>query len=171
MLPIAVKTGPVKVLTHGPKPPENPDHLTWPDWPLILHTYPVHEEGGERGWSVAVTGFSGSNGHVERMHAVRTKREDGKTIPLEGTDFEIEADLVLLAIGFTGPVRDKFLEDLDLGYAERGAIRSENGFATKAPGTFVAGDAKRGADLIVTAIAEGRKAARQADEYLVGKSL
>jgi glutamate synthase (NADPH/NADH) small chain len=161
----------VKVLTHGPRPPDSPDPLEWPDWPFVLHTYPAHEEGGERGWSVAVAGFSSKEGHVERMHAIRTKREDGKTVPLEGTDFEIEADLVLLAIGFTGPVRDRFLDDLDLGYTERGAIRSENGFATKEPGIFVAGDAKRGADLIVTAIAEGRKAARQADEYLVGQSL
>jgi glutamate synthase (NADPH/NADH) small chain len=161
----------VKVLTHGPKPPDSPDPLEWPDWPFVLHTYPVHEEGGERGWSVAVRGFSGSNGRVERMHAVRTRRENARTLPLEGTDFEIEADLVLLAIGFTGPVRDRLLEDLDLGYSGRGAIRAENGFATREPGIFVAGDAKRGADLIVTAIAEGRKAARQADEYLVGKSL
>jgi glutamate synthase (NADPH) small chain len=161
----------VKVLTHGPKPPDHASPLEWPDWPFILHTYPAHEEGGERGWSVTVTGFSGSNGHVERMHAVRTKRENGRTEPLPGTDFAIDADLVLLAIGFTGPVRDRLLEDLDLGYAERGAIRAENGFATKEPGIFVAGDARRGADLIVTAIAEGRKAARQADEYLVGRSL
>jgi glutamate synthase (NADPH/NADH) small chain len=161
----------VNVLTHGPKPPDSPSPLEWPDWPFVLRTYPAHEEGGERGWSVGVTGFSGSNGRVERMHAVRTKRENGKTIPLEGTDFEIACDLLLLAIGFTGPVRDKFLEDLDLGYTERGAIRSENGFCTKEPSIFVAGDAKRGADLIVTAIAEGRKAARQADEYLVGRSL
>jgi glutamate synthase (NADPH) small chain len=161
----------VKVLTHGPKPPDHATPLEWPDWPFILRTYPAHEEGGERGWSVAVTGISGRDGHVESMHVVRTKRENGKTIPLEGTDFEIEAELILLAIGFTGPVRDKFLDDLDLGYTERGAIRSENGFATKESGIFVAGDAKRGADLIVTAIAEGRKAARQADEYLVGRSL
>ncbi len=161
----------VRVLTHGPRPPESPSALEWPDWPFILRTYPAHEEGGERGWSVAVTGFSGSDGHVERMHAVRTRRENGKTEPLPGTDFEIEIDLVLLAIGFTGPVRDRFLDDLDLGYTERGAIRSENGFGTREPGIFVAGDAKLGADLIVTAIAEGRKAARQADEYLVGRSL
>jgi glutamate synthase (NADPH/NADH) small chain len=162
----------VKVLTHGPRPPDSPDPLEWPDWPFVLHTYPVHEEGGERSWSVAVTGFSGSNGHVERMHAVRTERTpDRKTIPLEGTDFEIEADLVLLAIGFTGPVRDRFLEDLGLGYTERGAIPAQDGFGTSEPGVFVAGDAKRGASLIVWAIAEGRKAARQADEYLVGRSM
>ena len=164
----------VKVLTHGPKPPETPDRLAWPDWPLILQTYPVHEEGGERGWSVAITGFSGSNGHVERMHCVRTERTpDGKTEYLPGTDFEIETELVLLAIGFTGPVRDRFLEDLNLGYTERGAIPSngDDDFGTKEPGVFVAGDAKRGASLIVWAIAEGRKAARQADQYLTGKSM
>jgi glutamate synthase (NADPH) small chain len=162
----------VQVLTHGPKPPENPDRLTWPDWPLILQTYPVHEEGGERGWSVGITGFSGSNGQVEKMHCVRTERTpDGKTEYLEGTDFEIETDLVLLAIGFTGPVRDKFLDDLNLGYNERGAIPAKDDFATSEPGIFVAGDAKRGASLIVWAIAEGRKAARQADEYLTGGSV
>ena len=162
----------VRVLTHGPKPPENPDHLTWPDWPLILHTYPAHEEGGERGFSVAVKGFSGSNGYVEKMHAVETERTpEGKTVPKEGTDFEIETDLVLLAIGFTGPVKDRFQEEMDLGYTDRGAIHSENGYATKREGVFVAGDAKRGASLIVWAIAEGRKAARQADEFLVGRSL
>jgi glutamate synthase (NADPH/NADH) small chain len=161
----------VKVLTHGPKPPDAPDPLEWPDWPFILHTYPAHEEGGERGWSVGITGFSGSNGHVERLHAVQTRRENGKTEPVPGTEFEIEADLVLLAIGFTGPVRDRFLEEMDLGYTQRGAVRSENGFGTKEPGVFVAGDARRGADLIVTAIADGRKAARQADEFLMGRSL
>ena len=164
----------VKVLTHGPKPPENPDRLTWPDWPLVLQTYPVHEEGGERGWSVAITGFSGRDGHVEKMHCVRTERTpEGKTEYLPDTEFEIETDLVLLAIGFTGPVRDKFLEDLDLGYNERGAIAAngDDDFGTKEPGVFVAGDAKRGASLIVWAIAEGRKAARQADQYLTGKSM
>jgi glutamate synthase (NADPH/NADH) small chain len=106
------------------------------------------------------------------MHAVETERTlDGRTIPKEGTDFEIEADLVLLAIGFTGPVRDRLLQDMDLGYTERGAIYSENGFGTKVANVFVAGDARLGADLIVTAIAEGRKAARQTDQFLMGRSL
>ncbi|MBV9455342.1 MAG: FAD-dependent oxidoreductase, partial [Rubrobacter sp.] len=162
----------VNVFTHGPKPPDKPDPLTWPDWPLILQTYPVHEEGGERRWSVAITGFSGENGQVKRMHCIRTERTpEGRTNPLPGTDFEIEADLVLLAIGFTGPVRDRFLEDLNVGYTERGGILATEGFATNVPSVFVAGDAKRGADLIVTAIAEGRKAARQADVYLMNRSL
>jgi glutamate synthase (NADPH/NADH) small chain len=105
------------------------------------------------------------------MHAVETERTNGKTVPIEGTDFEIEADLVLLAIGFIGPIRDRFMREMDLGYTDRGAIHSENGFGTSEPGTFVAGDARLGADLIVTAIAEGRKAARQADEFLMGRSL
>ncbi|MDQ3567151.1 MAG: glutamate synthase subunit beta [Actinomycetota bacterium] len=161
----------VKVLTHGPRPPETPSRDVWPDWPFILHTYPVHDEGGERGFSVAVTGFSGS-GRVERMHAVETERTpEGKTVPKEGTEFEIKADLVLFAIGFTGPVKDRFLEEMDLGYTDRGAIRSEDGFGTKEAKVFVAGDARLGADLIVTAIAEGRKAARQTDESLMGRSL
>ena len=162
----------VRVLTHGPQPPESPDPMEWPDWPFVLHTYPAHEEGGERRWSVAVTGFSGSDGKVERIHCVRTERTpDRRTVPVEGSEFELAADLVLLAIGFTGPVRDRLLGELDLGYAPNGAILSENGFRTKEPGVFVAGDAKRGASLIVWAIAEGRKAARQADEYLMGESL
>jgi glutamate synthase (NADPH/NADH) small chain len=83
----------------------------------------------------------------------------------------MEADLVLLAIGFTGPVRDRLLEEMNLGYTDRGAIHSENGYGTREARVFVAGDARLGADLIVTAIAEGRKAARQADEFLMGRSL
>jgi glutamate synthase (NADPH/NADH) small chain len=163
----------VQVLTHGPCPPEKPDDLAWPDWPFILRTYPAHEEGGERKWSVGVTGFSGSNGHVEKMHVVRTERTpEGQTKYLPGTEFEIETDLVLLAIGFTGPVRDRLLEDLNLKFGAKGGIVSDERFRTSdVPGVFVAGDAKRGADLIVTAIAEGRKAAREADIYLMGESL
>ncbi len=162
----------IQILTHGSKPPETPDRLTWPDWPLILRTYPVHEEGGELHWDVTIVGFSGEDGRVEKLHAIRVERTpEGRTNPLPGTEFELEADLVLLAIGFAGPVRDKFLEDLNLGYNERGAIPARDGFATSEPGVFVAGDAKRGASLIVWAIAEGRKAARQADLYLMGESL
>jgi glutamate synthase (NADPH/NADH) small chain len=162
----------VKTLTHGPKPPQNPDRLTWPDWPFILHTHAPHEEGGKREWNVGVTGFSGENDRVKKMHAVETERTpEGETKYLEGTEFEIECDLVLLAIGFEGPVHDKLLEDLNLAYDERGAIRVEDGYATCEPGIFVAGDAKRGASLIVWAIAEGREAARQADIFLTGRSL
>jgi glutamate synthase (NADPH/NADH) small chain len=162
----------VQVLTHGPRPPDVPEDLTWPDWPFVLHTYPAHEEGGERLFSVGVTGFSGSDGHVEKMHMVETERTDeGKTVHKEGTEFEIETDLVLLAIGFTGPVCDRLHEDLKLEYGARGGIVCDERMGTSdTPGVFVAGDAKRGADLIVTAIAEGRKVAREVDVYLMGDS-
>jgi glutamate synthase (NADPH/NADH) small chain len=138
----------------------------------VLRTYSSHEEGGERLFSVGVLGFSGSNGRLERMHAVETERTDeGKTVHKEGTEFEIETDLVLLAIGFTGPVRDRLHEDLKLEYGARGGIVCDNLMRTSdTPGVFVAGDAKRGADLIVTAIAEGRKVAREVDIYLMGDS-
>ena len=162
----------VKVLTHGPRPPEEPDPLEWPDVPFVLHVYPAHEEGGEREFSVGVAGFSGSDGHVEKIRLVETERtEEGKTIYKEGTKFEMDADLVLLAIGFTGPVRDRLLDDLNLEFGDRGAIAAPEGHATSVPGVFVAGDAKLGADLIVTAIAEGRKAARHVDQHLMGRSL
>lgn len=94
---------------------------------------------------MGVKGFSGENGRVTKMHAVRTERtSEGKTVPIEGSDHEIDCDLVLLAIGFTGPVRDRFLEEMDLGYTDRGAIASQDGFGTDDPKFFVAGDAKRG---------------------------
>ncbi len=162
----------VKVLTHGPKPPGEPDPLEWPEMPFTLSVYAAHEEGGERQWRVGVTGFSGKNGRVEKMHAIETERtEDGRTIQKEGTEFDIDADLVLFAIGFTGPVQDRLFEDLNLEFTKRGAIASEDGYSTRVPGVFVAGDARLGADLIVTAIAEGRKAARQVDQHLMGRSL
>lgn len=98
------------------------------------------------------------------------RSSDGRVRRRPGTEFEVDADLVLLAIGFAGPVRDRLLEDLKLEFGERGAIVSDDRYGTGAPGVFVAGDARRGASLIVWAIAEGRKAARQADLYLMGES-
>ena len=161
----------VRVISHGPKPPESLDPLQWPDWPFVLQVYPVHEEGGVRQWSIAITSFSGAVGQAQKIRCVRTEPTPERRIRhLPGTEFEIEADLVLLAVGFTGPVRDRLLEDLDLGYTEQGAILGQNGFGTREPGVFIAGDAKLGASLIVWAIAEGRKAARQADLYLMGES-
>jgi glutamate synthase (NADPH/NADH) small chain len=159
----------VQVLTHGPRPPDSPDPLEWPDWPFILRTYPAHEEGGAREWSVAITGFSGENGRVRRMHAAETVRKNGCTDLLPGTEHEIEADLVLLAIGFEGPVRDRLLHDLGVRFGEDGALACEAGaYATSTDGVFTAGDARRGASLIVWAIAEGRKAARQIHHYVMG---
>lgn len=161
----------VRVLTHGPQPPDTPHPLEWPDWPFVLRTYPAHEEGGERCWSVVITGFSGSDGHVERLHAVESERlPDGTNHRLPGTEHELDADLVLLAIGFTGPVRDRLLDDLDLRFGVDGAIASTAGYQTSAPDVFVAGDARRGASLIVWAVAEGRKAARSIDHHLMGRT-
>jgi glutamate synthase (NADPH) small chain len=161
----------VQVLTHGPRPPDSPDPLSWPDWPFVLQTYPAHEEGGERRWNVAITGFSGRNGKVERLHAMETVRKpDGQTKRLPEAEREIRADLVLLAIGFSGPVRDRLLEKLDPAFGPDGAILADNCYRTSVPGVFTAGDAKRGASLIVWAIAEGRKAAREIDRFLMGKS-
>ena len=163
----------VYVLTHGPQPPDTAEALSWPDEPFVLHTYPAHEEGGERQWSVTVTGFEGEDGQVTKIKLAETERTaEGKTQVIEGTDFDMDADLVLLAIGFTGPVQDKLMEEMVPEFTDRGSIATANGgFATSTPGLFVAGDAKRGASLIVWAIAEGRKAAREADEYLMGHSM
>jgi glutamate synthase (NADPH/NADH) small chain len=164
----------VQVLTHGPRPPDSPAPLEWPDWPFILRAYPAHEEGGDRGWSVIVTRFSGENGRVERMHAAEAVRSgtlrEGRIRPVAGTETEIDADLVLLAIGFDGPVRDRLLDDLDVGFAGNGAIACDDRYRTSVQGVFTAGDAHRGASLIVWAIAEGRKAAREIDRHITGKS-
>ena len=161
----------VQVLTHGPQPPTSPDPLSWPDWPFVLRTYPAHEEGGERHWNVVITSFSGKDGRVERLHTVEAVRTpDGQTKRRPGTERELEADLVLLAIGFSGPVRDRLLQDLDLAFGEDGAVRSDDRYGSSVPGVFVAGDARRGASLIVWAIAEGRKAAREIDRCLMGRS-
>lgn len=162
----------VKVLTHGPKPPTERDPLAWPEVPFMLKEYPSLEEGGERGFSVGVLRFEGENGRVERIVAAETERTpDGKTTPKPGTEFEIEADLVLLAIGFVGPVKDRLTDDLGFTFGRRGGIETVDKYATGHEGVFVCGDARLGADLIVTAIADGRKAARQTDTFLMGRSL
>ena len=162
----------VKVLTHGPRPPDTPDHLTWPDWPFILHTYPAHEEGGERGFSVAVKGFSGSNGHVEKMHAVETERTpDGKTVPVERHGLRDRGRPRAARHRLHGP-RARPLPPRHgprLHRARRHPLgerfRYESGQCLRRRRR------QAGADLIVTAIAEGRKAARQTDEFLMGRSL
>jgi glutamate synthase (NADPH/NADH) small chain len=154
----------VQVLTHGPQPPNTPHPLAWPDWPFILRTHPAHEEGGERRWAVRIEGFSGADGRVQQMHAAEVQRvPDGNMRTLPGTEHMVEADLVLLAIGFSGPVRDRLHADLGLQYGAGGAIQADEQYRTSVPNVYVAGDAKRGASLIVWAIAEGRKAAHEID--------
>jgi glutamate synthase (NADPH) small chain len=117
--------------------------------------------------------FSGEDGHVRRLHLIDAERRpDRTTVAVPGTERTLDADLVLLAIGFTGPVRDRLMDDLGVEYGAKGAIVQDRPYAVKdSPGVFVAGDASRGASLIVWAIADGRKAARAIDEHLMGASL
>ncbi len=155
-----------------PQPPVGRATSTpWPLWPMQLRTSHAHEEGCDREWSVATTAFSGENGRVQRIHAARLERQvfaDGRTdyARLPGADFELEADLVLLAMGFTGPVKSRLLVDLAVDLDSRGNIATDGAHRTSMPGVFAAGDARRGASLIVWAIREGRDAAESIDRWL-----
>ncbi|TMB92308.1 MAG: glutamate synthase subunit beta [Chloroflexi bacterium] len=156
-----------------PQPPDQrPSGNPWPDWPLILRTYPVHEEGGSRDFGLMVTAFGGDGGTVQRVHAVRVepRYENGERRfePAGDNEIVIDADLVLLAIGFQGPAEDALLDALAVRRDGRGNVAVDTHFATDAPGVFAAGDAVRGASLIVWAIADGRIAARSCDRYLMG---
>ncbi len=148
----------------------------WPLWPMQLRTSHAHDEGCERQWSVATTAFSGDNGRVQRIHAVRLERQvfaDGHTdyARMPGSEFYLEADLVLLAMGFTGPAKNKLLVDLELRLDGRGNIATDDAHRTSVPGVFSAGDARRGASLIVWAIREGRDAADSINSWLRSRSL
>ncbi|MCZ7626231.1 MAG: glutamate synthase [Candidatus Methylomirabilota bacterium] len=150
--------------------PENP----WPQWPVVFRTSSAHEEGGIREFSVSTTSFSGEAGQVKRLHAHRVEmtNENGRMAfkPIPGTEFEIEADLILLAMGFLGPERTGLLSDLGVRLTDRGNVWREENWMTSVPGVFTAGDMQRGQSLIVWAIAEGRSAARGIDHYLMGCS-
>jgi glutamate synthase (NADPH/NADH) small chain len=155
-----------------PQPPADRAASTpWPLWPMQLRSSHAHEEGCDREWSVATTAFTGENGRVQKIHAVRLETQlmpDGSTsyAQMPGSEFEIEADLVLLAMGFTGPVKSRLLNDLSLELDGRGNIATHESHHTGVPGVFAAGDAHRGASLIVWAIREGRDAAESIDKYL-----
>jgi glutamate synthase (NADPH) small chain len=144
---------------------ERPDDLTpWPQWPLILRTSPAHEEGGERRFAVMTTELVGRDGRVTHLrgHEVGPPPSFDK---IEGSEFEIRADLVLLAMGFLHPQRDTLIEQLAVDLDQRGNVAAPE-YASSVPGVFAAGDARRGQSLVVWAINEGRKAARAADTYL-----
>jgi glutamate synthase (NADPH) small chain len=149
-----------------PEPPlERPDDRTpWPQWPLILRTSPAHEEGGERRFSISTTELVGESGRVValRGHEVGPPPTFEK---IEGTGFELPADLVLLAMGFLHTEHDTLIEQLAVGVDGRGNVDAGD-FTTSVSGVFAAGDARRGQSLVVWAISEGRKAARAADAYL-----
>ena len=152
-------------------PPQRASSTPWPLWPIQLRTSHAHEEGCDRQWSISTTKFTGHNGHVTKLHANRVQFENGKFVPMPNTEFEMDVDLVLLAMGFTGPVKNGLLDSLGVKYDARGAVAVDEYFMTSVEGVFAGGDTKRGASLIVWAIAEGRKMAAGVDKYLqAGKS-
>jgi glutamate synthase (NADPH/NADH) small chain len=153
-----------------PQPGElRPELTPWPTWPLIMRTSPAHEEGGERVFSVSTQQFVGDeHGRVRALRLVEVRPAGRGFEPVEGTEREIPADLVLLAMGFVGPERSPLLDQLGVQLDERGAVARDASYATNVPGVFVAGDAGRGQSLIVWAIAEGRACAAAVDTYLMG---
>ncbi len=154
-----------------PMPPKERSPLTpWPLWPMQLRIEGAHEEGGVREWSVATTKFSGDeNGNVKQLHGVRVGPPP-KFEPVPGTEFTMAADLVLLAMGFLGPVRNGMIEQLGVKLDPRGNVAADENYMTSIPGVFAAGDMRRGQSLVVWAISEGRKAARGVDRYLMGET-
>jgi glutamate synthase (NADPH/NADH) small chain len=154
-----------------PLPPaERSPSTPWPLWPLQLRTESAHEEGGIRDWAVSTTGFTGDeNGHVKEVHAVRVGPPP-KFEAMPGTEFSLDADLVLLALGFTGPLRNGMIEQLGLKIDACGNVETDENHMTSIPGIFAAGDMRRGQSLVVWAISEGRKAARALDQYFTGKT-
>jgi len=151
-----------------PKPPEKEDKLlSWPHWPLKLRTSSSQAEGAERDFSVMTVRFEGdSEGRVKALHCVRA---DEKLRPTEGSDFKIETDLVLLAMGFVSPVHEGLLSDLELELDPRGNVEAnEFDYRTSRPKVFAAGDIRRGQSLVVWAIREGRQAAHAIDKALMG---
>jgi glutamate synthase (NADPH/NADH) small chain len=149
-------------------PAERSPSTPWPLWPLQLRSESAHEEGGTRDWAVATTKFSGDeNGRVKQLHAVRVGPAP-KFEAIPGTEFTLEADLVLIAMGFLGPVKSGMLDALGVKLDARGNVECDANHMTSVPGVFAAGDMRRGQSLVVWAIAEGRKAARGIDQYLMG---
>jgi glutamate synthase (NADPH/NADH) small chain len=148
-----------------PKPPDERSPATpWPLWPMQLRVEGAHEEGGVRDWSVSTVRFTGDeDGNVKQLHAVRV---DSKLQAIPGTELTVDADLVLLAMGFLGPVRNGMIEQLGVELDKRGNVATEDNYMSSVPGVFAAGDMRRGQSLVVWAIAEGRKAAQAIDKYL-----
>ena len=153
-----------------PLPPEQRSPATpWPLWPLMLRQESSHEEGGVREWAVATTKFTGdADGNVKQLHGVRVGLPP-KFEPIPGSEFTIDVDLVLLAMGFTGPVKPGIVEQLGVKLDARGNVEAnDRDYQTSVPGVFTAGDARRGQSLVVWAIAEGRRAADAVDRMLRG---
>jgi len=156
----------------APQPPRSRAETTpWPLWPMQLRSSHAHEEGGIREWSVSTTAFSGEEGRVRRLHAVRVEPRAGangrtELAEVPGSAFTLDVDLVILAMGFTGPPAGGLLTELGVALDARGAVAVDSRHMTSAEGVFAAGDTRRGASLIVWAIREGRDAAGGIDAYL-----
>ena len=159
-----------------PKPPEHENKaLTWPDWPLKLRTSSSQEEGCERDWSVLTKRAVGKDGKVEALECVRVewvKGADGRMAMQEiaGSEFELKADLVLLAMGFLGPRKAGLVEQAGVALDPRGNVKANMAdYKTSVPKVFACGDMRRGQSLVVWAIREGRQCARAVDEFLMGR--
>jgi glutamate synthase (NADPH/NADH) small chain len=158
-----------------PQPPDmrGPDN-PWPLWPHIFRVSSAHEEGGERVFSVSTDSFSGVDGRLNKLHGTKVEvlHKDGRMSfkPIPNSGFDMDVDLVLLAMGFVGPERDGLLAELDVKLTERGNVWRDENWMTSQPSVFAAGDMQRGQSLIVWAIAEGRSAARGIDTHLMGSS-
>ena len=158
-----------------PRPPEQENKsLVWPNWPMKMRTSSSHEEGANRDWSVSTKAFLGSNGKVEKLLCVRVEWKDGKMVEIAGSEFELHADLVLLAMGFVSPVQ-KVLDAFGVEKDARGNIKATTDgagcYRTSKAKVYAAGDMRRGQSLIVWAIREGRQCARAVDEFLMGSSV
>jgi glutamate synthase (NADPH) small chain len=165
-----------------PQPPNQENKpLVWPYWPVKLRTSSSHEEGCDRDWSVATKKFVGSNGKVEKLVAVKVEWKDGKMQEIPGSEFDMKADLVLLAMGFMGPAQQGLLEQFaalgvekdarsNVKASTEGDVNNKGAYQTANPKVFAAGDMRRGQSLVVWAIREGRQCARSVDEYLMGSS-
>jgi len=158
-----------------PQPPEEENKpLVWPNWPIKLCTSSSHEEGCERDWAVATKEFVGEAGKVKKIRIVRVDWKDGKMNEMPGSEMEIKADLVLLAMGFLGPVQTGLIEQFAVEKDARSNVKASTegpkAYYTSVPKVFAAGDMRRGQSLVVWAIREGRQCARSVDEYLMGRS-
>src|SRR6266550_1204083 len=156
-----------------PMPPDVESNPVWPYWPVRLRTSSSHEEGVNRDWSVATKEFAGENGKLKTLRAVRLEWKDGKPQEVPGSQFEMPADLVLLAMGFVSPLQS-MLEEFGVQKDARGNARADTdgarAYVTSVPKVFAAGDVRRGQSLVVWAIREGRQCARSVDESLMGTS-
>jgi glutamate synthase (NADPH/NADH) small chain len=150
-----------------PKPPEKENKLlTWPEWPLKLRTSSSHEEGAERDFAVNTVEFIGEGGTVKKLRCVRV---DGKFQPIPGTEFDLKADLVLLAMGFVSPIHEGMIKDLGVNLDQRGNVAADTlQYKASVQKVFACGDMRRGQSLVVWAIREGRQCAHSIDKHLMG---